>query len=348
MKLLSKSYKVSIFLAVSIFLSFGLYTLASVGTAQADSLISRYFPETGHTLSGKFLAYWNANGGLPVFGYPLTDAHTEVDPETGKSFLTQWFERNRFELHTELAGTKYEVELGLLGKDLNRNRLNTDPNFQPTTAKQGFYFFPQTKHNVGELFYRYWQQNGDLALFGYPISEPHTEVDPETGLSYTMQWFERARFEYHPDNTAPYNVLLGLLGRQIKLLTPATLIQHYYNAINRQDYRQAYNYWEQPSTSLAPYDQFVQGYADTTSVALSTGTVSEDAGAGNIYASVPVVLQATHTNGSHQTFYGCYIVHRVNIEPDQPWGIRSATIQIDSSGADVQTLLNMATSLCEG
>ena len=29
-----------------------------------------------------------------------------------------------------------------------------------------------------------------------------------------MQYFERNRFEYHPENQPPYNVLLGLLGRQ--------------------------------------------------------------------------------------------------------------------------------------
>jgi hypothetical protein len=29
----------------------------------------------------------------------------------------------------------------------------------------------------------------------------------------TIQYFERARFEYHPENTGtPYDVLLGLLG----------------------------------------------------------------------------------------------------------------------------------------
>ena len=29
------------------------------------------------------------------------------------------------------------------------------------------------------------------------------------------QCFERARFEYHPENPAPYDVLLGQLGRQL-------------------------------------------------------------------------------------------------------------------------------------
>ncbi|NWJ53202.1 MAG: hypothetical protein HXX14_20330, partial [Bacteroidetes bacterium] len=54
---------------------------------------SQYFPETKHTVSGKFLDYWRNNGGLPTYGYPITDAQMETDPETGKQFLTQWFER---------------------------------------------------------------------------------------------------------------------------------------------------------------------------------------------------------------------------------------------------------------
>ncbi|HET9016290.1 MAG TPA: peptidoglycan hydrolase, partial [Thermomicrobiaceae bacterium] len=47
-----------------------------------------------------------------------------------------------------------------------------------------------------------------LALFGYPLSEPFT--DPTTG--YVTQYFERAVFEYHPNNPDPYTVELQLLG----------------------------------------------------------------------------------------------------------------------------------------
>jgi hypothetical protein len=208
--------------------SFNLVTAplaqAAASTTSADSVINQYFPETKHTVSGKFLDYWNANGGLPVFGYPITDAQNEVDPETGKIFLTQWFERNRFELHPELAGTKYEVELGLLGKDLNRQRLTTDPAFLPAQpyVDPGFpndphLYISQTHHNLRTRFLNYWLENGSVDRLGYPISEEITEIEPETGEAYNVQWFERARMEYHPElaNTK-YEVLLGLLGNQIK------------------------------------------------------------------------------------------------------------------------------------
>ncbi|NWJ46925.1 MAG: hypothetical protein HXX08_13775 [Chloroflexi bacterium] len=185
---------------------------------------SQYFKETGHTVSGKFLDYWRNNGGLPTYGYPITEAQMETDPETGKQFLTQWFERHRLELHPENAGTKYEVLAGLLGKDLRREALVVDPDFlkaevlfNTAYSKDAQWYFPETGHNLRFRFLDYWQKNGGLERFGYPISEEHREIDPETGQIFVMQWFERARFEYHPENLGtPYDVLLGLLGNQLK------------------------------------------------------------------------------------------------------------------------------------
>jgi sugar lactone lactonase YvrE len=193
--------------------------------AQAAS-DSQFFPETGKSVSGKFLQYWRSHGGLPIFGFPITDAQMEVDPETGKTFLTQWFERNRFELHPENAGTKYEVLLGLLGKDLRREAVGVDLSFVPAipddrkTTKDN-HFFKETSHNLSGQFMNYWQSNGGLERFGFPISEAEDQVDPETGKVFLTQWFERARFEEHPENKGTqYEVLLGLLGKQLKSNPP--------------------------------------------------------------------------------------------------------------------------------
>jgi hypothetical protein len=35
------------------------------------------------------------------------------------------------------------------------------------------------------------------------------------GTTVLAQWFERARFEWHPDNPAAYRVLLGRLGAEV-------------------------------------------------------------------------------------------------------------------------------------
>lgn len=185
-----------------------------------------YFSETGHSLALGFKAFWEKSGGLPVFGYPLTEEFTEANPDTGQKFTVQYFERERFEYHPENAGTPYNVLLGRLGVSdaQTRGLLGTAP-FTPlpagTTSTANCDYFPQTGHRLCFGFKSYWHAHGldfgdpgisfreSLALFGYPISEEFT--DPATGV--TVQYFERARFEYHPENKGtPYVVELGLLG----------------------------------------------------------------------------------------------------------------------------------------
>ena len=49
------------------------------------------------------------------------------------------------------------------------------------------------------------------ALCGYPMSEEFRMI-LEDGREYTVQYFERARLEWHPEHRPPYDVLLGRLG----------------------------------------------------------------------------------------------------------------------------------------
>jgi hypothetical protein len=99
--------------------------------------------------------------------------------------------------------------------------------------EEGCLYFTETDHNVcnqlgeqGVGFLSYWQNNGlefdgqpgssyaeSLALFGLPLTEPYDyEVE---GQLLQVQWFERARFEWHPDNPAGFRVLLGRLGARL-------------------------------------------------------------------------------------------------------------------------------------
>src|SRR6185436_15713850 len=64
-----------------------------------------FFPTTGHTLRGSFRSFWQANGGLPRFGYPLTEEIVEPDAVNGRPRVVQYFERARFEFFPENAGT---------------------------------------------------------------------------------------------------------------------------------------------------------------------------------------------------------------------------------------------------
>jgi hypothetical protein len=77
----------------------------------------------------------------------------------------------------------------------------------------GSRLFPETNKTVSGVFLDYWTRNGGLAQQGYPISEVMGEVSDLDGKAYTMQYFERAVFEYHPENAgSPYEVLLSQLG----------------------------------------------------------------------------------------------------------------------------------------
>src|SRR5437667_337856 len=76
---------------------------------------SHYFPETNHTVKGRFLAYWEQHGGLAQQGYPISDEFQEVSTLDGNTYTVQYFERAVFELHPENAGTPYEVLLSQLG-----------------------------------------------------------------------------------------------------------------------------------------------------------------------------------------------------------------------------------------
>ncbi len=163
----------------------------------------RYFPETGHTLRDPFLRYWEQYGGLAMFGFPKT----EVFYVQGRA--VQYFERARFEYFPEFRGTPYEVQFGLLGRYVTRGReFPAEP--PPEKEEPGRRYFPETGHYISFGFKDYWEKNGGLAMFGYPISGEITEN------GRTVQYFERARFEWHPENKGtPYEVLLGHLGNQV-------------------------------------------------------------------------------------------------------------------------------------
>ena len=183
-------------------------TVAPIPTATPGD---RLFPETGFTVPAVFMGFWTANGGLPVFGYPISDAHTEHNWTDGKDYTVQYFERNRFEYHPEFAGTPNEVLLGLLGVQLTQTQ--AFPTVQPFQNTQDKVYVDATGHSLSEPFLSYWRNNGGLAVFGYPISEPVQEKSTSDGKTYLVQYFQRNRFEYHPENDPQYQVLLGLLGK---------------------------------------------------------------------------------------------------------------------------------------
>ncbi|MBA3945246.1 MAG: hypothetical protein H0X37_11865 [Herpetosiphonaceae bacterium] len=185
-------------------------------------------PSITNCIDGRFSSFWSSNGGLPVFGYPITAQRAEVNTDTQKSYQTQWFERNRFEQHPELVAP-YDVLLGRLGVEVLKAQ-GRDWQSLPKGDPAKPHYFAQTRHAIDGTFWDYWRGYGldlgdagvsereSLALFGYPISEPQLETNAN-GDSVLTQWFERARFELHSE--AGNVVLLGFLGKErLGTLTP--------------------------------------------------------------------------------------------------------------------------------
>jgi polysaccharide biosynthesis protein PslG len=75
---------------------------------------------TQHTLRdgpAPFRTFWLRNGGLEVFGRPLSEQFQEVNKADGKTYWVQYFERQRMEWHPEIADPNYRILLGLLGNE---------------------------------------------------------------------------------------------------------------------------------------------------------------------------------------------------------------------------------------
>jgi uncharacterized protein YkwD len=159
---------------------------------------SEFFAPTGRTVEGDFLGTYQKFG-LNRIGYP-------VSAEMQENGLTvQYFERVRMERHPELAAQGYGILFTRLGNLMTQgSQFATVAPFVSTPART---YFPATGHSVAQPFLSYWQNNGGIQLFGYPISE----VVTQDGL--TVQWFERARMEYHPELASTGQaVQLTLLG----------------------------------------------------------------------------------------------------------------------------------------
>ena len=177
--------------------------------AQNDA---RTFPETGKTVSGRFLQYWTANGGLAQQGFPISAEMQEKSETDGKTYTVQYFERAVFEMHPENKAP-FDVLLSLLGNFLYQQKYAGNAPNQVASAENARRF-NETGKSIGGKFRAYWEANGGLAQQGLPISNEFMEKNDLDGKTYRVQYFERAVFELHPENAGTkFEVLLSQLGK---------------------------------------------------------------------------------------------------------------------------------------
>jgi hypothetical protein len=178
----------------------------------AETAQCQFFVETHHSLCFGFFAYWQQHGGTALFGMPISEEFQERGAD-GTMRTVQYLERARFEYHPEFKGTAYEVELGLLARELAAAHTGDAPfaPINPSNAPAGARFTSETGHSLGDPFAAYWDTNGGLPVLGFPISEPFQERNADTGQTYLVQYFERYRLEYHPETNG---IEIGRLGVQ--------------------------------------------------------------------------------------------------------------------------------------
>ena len=165
-------------------------------------------PETGFCSENAFYDFWRTHGALEILGYPIDQPR-----RTPNGQVVQFYERAVMEWHPE-NGTEYQVLLTRLGALL----AGDDPLTRqaPVPCDSACTLFNDTNHTLRSTFLNYWQSYGGLSVYGFPITEQFEQQNAADGKTYTVQYFERNRFEYHPENAGTrYEVQLGRLGAEL-------------------------------------------------------------------------------------------------------------------------------------
>ncbi len=221
MAVLHSNHRWQQFLAVLAMIAFALSVIVvpQVARAQQGELCFDQ-PGVSACVAPQFRSFWQQNGGLAVFGYPLQPAAEEQTPE-GR-FLVQYFERQRMELHPENPAP-YNVLLGRVNAEVLNREGRSWRDFPKREVPAGQCFaFGETQLSVCGEFYAYWRSQGldlgdpgvsfreSLALWGLPLSGPMEEQNID-GDRVVTQHFERARMELH-GGEGGRKVLLTRLG----------------------------------------------------------------------------------------------------------------------------------------
>jgi hypothetical protein len=176
---------------------------------------SRLFTTTGHFIHGPMRDFWENNGGLFIFGYPISQEY-----EIPEGFA-QYFERARLELVVDASGAE-RVRIAPLGEQFwaaygedgpRAFQFEVEPSptidapLDPGTVDVDGEFFSETSLYVQDPFLSYWRENDGERIFGPPVSPQFVAED-----GTVKQYFRYARFEYDEDED---EVVLGHLAREV-------------------------------------------------------------------------------------------------------------------------------------
>jgi hypothetical protein len=167
--------------------------------AQASSP-GEYFPETGHWVTNEFLIkYHSVPNPDELFGNPITEAI--LDELTG--WIVQYFEKVRFEFRPEEI-PDLRVKISPIGSFLYQKGQTLPGTFNPSTCR--FFAEEGAGHYVCYDFLEFFEANGGVPQFGYPIS------NFEVRENIIVQYFQLACLEWHPENPPGHWVTVSTLG----------------------------------------------------------------------------------------------------------------------------------------
>lgn len=201
-------------LTVAVFLGAGALRTSAVEQ-------NRYFPQTGHSLSGRFLDYYDSfPDAESIFGYPITEAFQDKRCQGGA--LCQFFQRALFTLQEDQVvlaslGVEYYASTGGASGAGRKPLTNLLP--VNTVGCRIFRSKLYGAHPVCYEFLPFYERH--RALLGRVVSDPLME----NGVP--VQYFEGARLEYRATAIGNMVVVSDLgewyfnrVGLPISLLNP--------------------------------------------------------------------------------------------------------------------------------
>ncbi len=173
--------------------------IAAAVSVRAQENAPRYFPETGHTLRGRFRAFYEAApDALLLFGYPITEAFS-----TPQGIEIQYFQRARFEYDPASPANAVRLTpLGQLVYAQEREHILANTPSNPTACQH----FADTGEQLCYGFLAFWREHRGAAYLGSPISPLERDGDR------LVQYLQYARLEWHPEISGEGQFVLTNLG----------------------------------------------------------------------------------------------------------------------------------------
>jgi len=199
-------------------------------SSQDSELVSN---DSRHSVAEEFLRlYQAASDPLLLYGNPITDAFQ--DPTSGR--LVQYFEGALFELFPNRGATISDI-----GRNLYTPGQTVPIHLIPSACRTD----AQVGIPICYAFLDFYEAYGGKAQFGLPIS------GFEIRSGRLVQYFEKARFEWWPENPSGQRVQIGDLGSQLLILYPELARLASLNTLGSEPVRiQARAYPQKPVSGL--------------------------------------------------------------------------------------------------